>query len=439
MNFNFSIFGQSGNDISQFPVFAPVAAVKGIVSGVKRRQLMIVRTERIMTYTFVQRLSNIDVIGFRLSMNDMQISKPKALIEYFSKKVEELSAQGEIVRYGSTGVLSFCPNVLLEKPEVTAYVQRQTSYELEHDSLRFGLEKLHGLPQSTDYIEIDCSTSSDSYIEEQTYKSKYVRITDKKAANDSYLTGIMQTLAGSLVAAQKKIAGLEKDNAKLLRAKKQFTVVLLMLLLICAGGVWLYSLRGDLELTRSDLQNTETELRTANAKLRLDSLRIDSLEAVSSKLRTVISDSRRKLDALTNAAAGLHSTLYLPQWWSTNGGRNSSESYKVYELYCYPGDELTFDYYVDSERADRLNYSVSGAGVSRRGSYSGYSESGTVNVVFESEGSVTFRVAYSKDGSVHHYSDRARVSGIRLIRGDVKRMQEILEGDGDSAIAVRRE
>lgn len=418
MNFNFSLFGQSAyGGISQYPVFTSSSTLRSAMEEVKGRQLTIERSERVMVYTFIQRLSARDTIGFRISVNDMQFSKSKGLMDYLSELVDILITQGQIVRLDDTGIVYFRSSSE-HKARITT-LELQTGFAFAHNPQRFGLDKLHGTPQSIVMQEADYAKNSDSEIEAMTYQSRCVRIIDASETEQLYISGIIHNITYSLEATKAKNGTLEKENAKLRRAKKQFTTVICMLLLICGGAIWLYSLKGDLD-------NTKLNLDDANERISTYSQQIDSLQTLSTIQQDDIDKLHSKLNRFTNAANNLRAITEYPGWISTNGHRHDSESHHKYNFYCYPGDQLIFDYYVDSEGADYFRYEVYGAGISRDGKNSGASRSDSIIVTFTDEGSVTLWVSYEKDGSVHHYSDQAVVSNVRIIRGDIKRLQGLI-------------
>ncbi len=104
-----------------------------------------------------------------------------------------------------------------------------------------------------------------------------------------------------------------------------------------------------------------------------------------------------------------HSTT-LPDWTSTNHS-NSSTSQKEYNFSVVAGDELTFNYAVDSESGyDKLIVKINGETVLTESG----KKSGSYSKVFSAAEDVTLNLSYTKDGSTSSGADCASVTDIRV-------------------------
>ena len=82
MNFGFHIFGNPKGRFTQWPddeTSGDNAIVADFLPAIAGRVLVIERNERVMSYVYCESLSKHLFLGYRLTFNSMQISKPKAL------------------------------------------------------------------------------------------------------------------------------------------------------------------------------------------------------------------------------------------------------------------------------------------------------------------------------------------------------------------------
>lgn len=414
MNIRFHIFGSSKDGFLIYPQGAANITRNPFYESKLSRLLIINRFGNIITYTFYQKISSDDCIGFRISLNDMQIAKPKALMDMLSEIVDMMIAKGLILRVDSNGKLHLkIDSLAIDANEVEALRTYITS-RLVTAPQTFGCGKLMGTPDS-DEIKTANYDSPDNDIETMTYASTCVYIQDKNPV-ESYIQWVVKSLDKSLEKARKSISDLTKEKTVLVKQKKQFRVVLILLvLLLCAGG-GIFSINSNLNSTRANLYD-------ANERIHNDSLTIIELNTQADGLRSEINSQKSKIKKLEVLAQGLHSHYFLPDWYSTNHTHNSTSS-KSYNFYAYEGDILTFDYYVDSEHADYFRYSVTGPSTDYNGRYSGSGCSGSIEVPITSTGHFLLSLSYSKDVSINQHSDQASVYNIHLTRGDIKELQD---------------
>ncbi|MBR5947705.1 MAG: dockerin type I repeat-containing protein [Clostridia bacterium] len=99
---------------------------------------------------------------------------------------------------------------------------------------------------------------------------------------------------------------------------------------------------------------------------------------------------------------------------SNNNGINSSTSFFETRLIMAPGEKLEFDYYVNSEAADKFKFIVNGATLINEGGWKNVGYTST-HYTFTAgyTGGYIFRWEYVKDVSAHRGFDRAMVSNIK--------------------------
>ncbi len=417
MNFGFHIFGNPRDIFSQYPSDESRVEIQADARRQFNRMLCIRREGSIVTYTFYNRLSPTSYIGFRLTLNGMEFSRPKALCNLLARVVDTAIVEGHTLRFDRSGTVTYATSfrTMSDLTHFADGIHRYLAYQFDTYPDRYGCCRLRGMPDNdTPYFAKD--TDSELDINDKTYSHKVVYLNDDKSNNCGHIASQISNLAERIDEANANIDSLKEENARLNRQKKQFKIVILLMLLLCGTGFWLWSIN-------SDLTDTRLSLDSAYEQIHGDSIRIDylinqrdSLTSANHVLKQNLDSKSLQLQRISSAVSNLHEYSYLPNWSSNNHSDNSVSSH-TYQFYGYSGDELSFDYYVDSEGPDYFKYYLSGP-TSRNGSYSGQSRRGTIKCPLET-GYYTLTVKYTKDGSIRKFSDRASVSAINIRRGDV--------------------
>lgn len=417
MNFGFHIFGNPHNIFSQYPADESTAEIQADLQLSFNRMLCIRRKGHIMTYTFYNRLSPTYYIGFRLTLNDMEFTRPKALCNLLARMVDTAIVGGHTLHFNHSGAIAYTSHVrtMSDLNQFADSIHSYLTYQFDTYPDRYGCSHLKGIPEdNTPYFAQE--TNSESDINDKTYSHKVVYINDDKSNNCGDVSSHISNLNDRIDEANTNIASLKEENIRLNRQKKQFKIVILLILLLCGTGFWLWSINGDLSDTRHSLDSAHKQIH--GDSIRIDNLicQRDSLTSTNHVLKQNLDSKSHQLQRIAKAVSNLHEYSYLPSWTSNNHSDNSVSSH-TYQFYGHNGDELSFDYYVDSEIPDYFRYYLSGP-TSKNGSYSGQSRSGTIKCPLET-GYYTLTVKYEKDGSIRKFSDKARVTAINIRRGDV--------------------
>ena len=129
----------------------------------------------------------------------------------------------------------------------------------------------------------------------------------------------------------------------------------------------------------------------------------------------------------------------LPSWTSSNHTHNSRD-YKEYDFTGYEGDELRFDYKVDSESYDHFKAIIKHNGSEKTlKDISGLNKNGAVSYKLPANGTYSLLVEFKKDHSVHSGRDNAQVYNVEIKRSAIgaisreiheyKNSQSINDGD----------
>lgn len=128
-----------------------------------------------------------------------------------------------------------------------------------------------------------------------------------------------------------------------------------------------------------------------------------------------------------------------PSWTSSNHTHNSRD-YKEYDFTGYEGDELRFDYKVDSESYDHFKAIIKHNGSEKTlKDISGLNKNGAVSYKLPANGTYSLLVEFKKDHSVHSGRDNAQVYNVEIKRSAIgaisreiheyKNSQSINDGD----------
>lgn len=416
MNLNFYLLGNPGGFTTQIPSDGSSPDIKSFVETLKDRRLCVLRTKgRVMNYVYLERLNDRRYIGFRFSINDMQVTRFRDLMDFLHSLVEMLLVTGDLITVKDDGLLGYASGVtsFTDERETQRQLKAFLTFTLEYNQADLGVETLKGHPEQSETLYYE-AVQSNQTIEAATYRSTSVVIDDDR----SETTPIRKRLLDL----KKKIGSLtctvnhqQSELATLRRQKKQFKVVLLLMLALLGAAVYLVTLRGELGDTTRTLHHTEDVLARTEFSL-------DSAVTRINVLKETLRGNRDSYTNLRSYAQGLNRYDFYSPWRSQNHSDNTVNSYS-YSFSCSQGDELSFEYYVDGEGPDRLTMELSGpGGYLRSDSYGGQNISGTKTYTLPESGTYYLYVSYRKDGSISHYSDHGAISGVRIKRSNSSAM-----------------
>jgi len=415
MNFGFHIFGNPQGHFCQFPNDETSTRNVAVASDSSVRTLYIERDGCVMTYIYCQHFESGCYIGFRIALNSMQFGRPKALGTLLSRMIDNMLAQGSVLRCASTGSVEYGIDDFATCAAEVEISRQYVEFQLTTYPYQFKCEPLKGFPMFKEVLRIPF-TEKNVDIEAKTYEYERICIYSETYSRGGDLPALVQSLGKDLKASREECSQKAEEIINLRHQKKQFKVVIGLMLLLLGAVFGLYSLKGNLDSAKG-------ELSSASARIRADSVRIEGLRSSLDVANEELNRKNSKLEQIKKAAENIHSTFYLPNWYSSNHAHNS-RSEKTYYFYAYPGDELAFDYYVDSEGPDHLHYQISGPNKNISDYYSGNSTSGNKNIELDAEGIYTLNLSYTKDGSVNRGSDYGCFTNIRLVRSGI---QEIID------------
>lgn len=339
MNFNLYIYGTPEGRYNQYPNDYTASLLEEWQKGAKGARLVIYRKMNLVYYGYTERLNNEgNCIGFCVVFNNARVLKPKLLIQFFKTVVEDyLVKSGDIIKYSEDGKIHYNLRAFNEGTRTFDKLKELISSEFDSNESKYGIVPLDSIYNGINSFETIDSNATDSQILALTNKHNKVIINDANGAEASYLNKLIANMRAENVAAKEKIKSLESEVEKVNRQKKQYRMVVFLVLAVAGCLVALYSfnnniqsLTGDLSQKKEEIKALHSDLTIANAKIDTMSLElsdknqrivvlqkesvknrnsIDSLNSLTQNQETLISDLRSDLSSTNSSLSSTKSEL----------------------------------------------------------------------------------------------------------------------------------
>lgn len=305
MNCNIYFFIGTQKGYSQYPDNYSKDIISNILTKTDRTknisQFAISINGKLAYITYQYRYSDSKFLGICCEYNGVVPTNFEYLFEFFDNIVQDILTKGEIIHYDSTG--SVCPSVdyLSDKIELVNYY---SSYISNH--LNDKLAKYINLPPQN-------YTSEKKKVVVLAYDDNHTHLVDLLYAYDNvvisrdnpYVLGYANTLKKS----SEKISQLETELAKIKRQKKQYRIVVFLILAVVACLVTLYSFNSNIQSLNDDLSQRKGEIKALSNALTIANAQIDKISLeLSDKnqrigvLQTESIKNRNSIDSLNNLA-----------------------------------------------------------------------------------------------------------------------------------------
>lgn len=305
MNFSTYIFGKLPGGYSQYPDDGCSTLLRDIYPRCNApTQLVIHRDQSMMYYVYVRKLDAGRYIGLAVVINGYYFTQINTLFSLFEKKIEELAAHGVVINYSPNGELTTSLQALNKEEEEVIWFINQLRAEIQK------INTVGRIPHVDYAVSIDSQKIFDekddnSAIAEASYTFGYTIVLKQKDYDTQRSTSYRNTLK-QLNADNKALTGevakLKEVKKQLLRKKKQFNVVVGLLILVLLCGIWIFSLN-------KDIDRKQGELTAANDTIRQkDSVIIDKDTTILT-LNNYASGLKGERDRLVGEKAFLESVV----------------------------------------------------------------------------------------------------------------------------------
>mgnify|MGYP000116744625 FL=1 len=265
MNATVYLFGKFENGYSQYPDDYTSGIFNEFQKNAKSTtQLVIHRDNCLMYYGYIRKLEKDRYIGLCVMLNDLMLTHIDGLFSLFEHTVSGLVERGQLIHYNEQGnIVSNVDKLYMNKEDVdmlneslrTAFNRFETyasplpavNYGVSKDSVRSFVED-----DNPDEIVKSGCTNGYTFI----YKSKGFNTAQMES-----FRGMLSKVNSEKQELQQKLEKLQTEHKKTLRQKKQFKIViaLILVLVLCVGC--LYLLNVDLNSTRENLFSAENTIR----------------------------------------------------------------------------------------------------------------------------------------------------------------------------------
>ncbi|HRF86073.1 MAG TPA: hypothetical protein PLN34_05870 [Alloprevotella sp.] len=306
MNSSVYIFGELSSGYTQYPEDSSSYVLKTLYRHCKApTQIVIHRDGGLMHYCYIRKLDDDKYIGFCIAVSGYYLSKIDVLFSLFENTIERVVKQGVIIHFSENGTLATSIGVLRNEEE-----------ELESltENLRIGFEEFckisKPLPR-TDYgiakdsIKEHCISDGSQDIVRASYSYGFTYIykdEDYDTVRINSYKGVLRRLSEENDRLKKKNGEFQEENKKVLRQKKQYRYVLILMILILFCGIGLFFLN-------DSLKNTKANLEQANQTISNKDNTIVILNNKISSLKTSLTDEKEMREKAENDFASFKSFL----------------------------------------------------------------------------------------------------------------------------------
>ena len=330
MNFVVYIFGELSSGYTQYPEDSSSNILKNLYSKCKATtQIVIHRDSSMMYYSYIRKISENRYIGFSIAVNGYFITKIEDLFTLFENTIEKIAKQGAFIHFSDDGSLTTSSTKLCKEEE---------EIDTLSDNLRRAFDNLGSfkskLPQENYSVAKDSVKEFNIFDDKRdivraTYTYGYTFIYKNEDFNtvrmNSYQS-VLSRLNETNLVLRKENKELQENNQEILRQKKQFRNVILLIFVVIGCSIGIFFLYNNLNSTQWQLDKANSTIAVRNNKISRLKNSIDSLQYEYNE------EHRRKV-SLEEDLLGIC-------------GQNPF----VVTNCSVVSDEFSFDYYADEEK-----------------------------------------------------------------------------------------
>jgi len=329
------IFGVFNNGYTQCPNDSTSNILRNLYSNSKTvTQIAIHRDGNLMYYCYIRKLGNGKYIGLCNVLTGVYLTKIDSLFSLFEKTTEIMANKGTIVHYAENGELTTSLNQLYKNSEDVALISSNllSSFNALSKSplppIDFSVAEGSTVSFSVNDLNSEIVKASHTFSNTYIYKDK-----DYNTVQINSYKSVLSRINETNLSLRKENKELQDKNQEILRQKKQFRNVILLILVVIGCGVGIYILY-------DNLNSTQGQLDEANSTIVEKNNVIDAKNNRISNLRSSIDSLQNEYNEEHNRKVSIEERL--TQICSSNPFVVTS---------CSVGSEgFSFDYYADEEK-----------------------------------------------------------------------------------------
>lgn len=294
MNCSAYLFGALASGYVQYPDASSADLLRSLLRRVKApAQVVVRRVDNLMYYNYICRLDEGKSIGLGVVVNGRYVTNVEALFSCFEGVVQKMAYDGEFVCYKSDGNLTSTGEaVKVGAADVDGILANiRAEFEaLQNDALppvNYAIAK--------DSVKEFSRADANSEVISATHNYGYTFIFNPKDFNDlrpgSYASVLNRVNEENQKLREENVK-LKDENARVLRQKKQFGFVVILLIVVAMVGVTLLSTRSTLESKSNQLEETSSLLASKTETLTCTQNEVKSLRESLARSKKEVEDQK---------------------------------------------------------------------------------------------------------------------------------------------------
>lgn len=298
INSTLYIFGNLGSGYTQYPYDYTTNILSSLASQTDAKSMLAIHRENnLMYYSYLRRLEGEQHIGFCVLLNGLMFSDINELFSVFEDVLTFMVTSGGIISFNSKGGITATTTTFIGKEKnidsAFSYIKNVLS-KLEHN-----LKKLPPVSYGTSKSETKTFAATDNgeSIADASCKYGFTYIVKDKDYNNATLSsykGVVMRLNKEKEELENRYAELNKDYQKVKKQKKQFGIVVSLIIGLLVVIIGLVSIQDNLNATRTLLTNANNSIVQKNE-------RINVLQGTISDLTYKYNNTVQQRDALDKA------------------------------------------------------------------------------------------------------------------------------------------
>lgn len=329
------IFGVFNNGYTQCPNDSTSNVLRNLYSNSKTvTQIAIHRDGNLMYYCYIRKLGNGKYFGMCNVLTGMYLTKIDSLFSLFEKTTEIMANKGTIVHYAENGELTTSLNQLYKNSEDVALISSNllssfnTLSKSQLPPIDFSVAEGSTVSFSVNDLNSKIVKASHTFSNTYIYKDK-----DYNTVQINSYKSVLSRINETNLSLRKENKELQDKNQKILRQKKQFRNVVLLILVVIGCGIGIYFLYDNLNNTQGQLDEANNTIVEKNNVIDSKNNRINNLKSSIDSLQKVYNEEHNRKVAIEER---------LTKVCSSNPFIVTS---------CSVGsEEFSFDYYADEEK-----------------------------------------------------------------------------------------
>jgi len=258
-----------------------------------------------MYYCYLRKLDKKRYLGFCNVLTGLYLAKLDSLFSLFENIIEILANKGSIVHYAENGELTTSIQFLYKNSEDVALVSQKLN-----SSFSFLSQKAKQLPPIDFSVAVGSTVTfsvNDDNLEvvkaSYTFSNTFIyKDNDYNTIQINSYKGVLNRINNENIELRKKNQYLRDENTKILRQKKQFKNVIVLILAVIGCSVGIYFLYNNLNDTQNQLAEANLDIATKTEQIE------DANRKIVSKDST-ISVRNENISSLNKTIVNLNDTV----------------------------------------------------------------------------------------------------------------------------------